>query len=184
VSGISVVSVEQHLDSLTEARMENVPEDHQVSLYVKFRSGLVGELIPEHPSCEAETRLPRMDYEGREFAEDFALEVVGSNAPPAPTLTGPLDGAGTCDSIPSFAWEPGSQATASQIQVNDDDDFASAVIDTEVSATSFAPATPLPVGRYYWRVRSAYDCGHGSWSPAWSFKQLDCIHLPVAMREN
>jgi len=86
--------------------------------------------------------------------------------------------------MPSFAWEPVSEAAAYQIQVDDGADFASLEIDREVSGTSFGPATPLPAGSYHWRVRAAYDCGYGAWSPAWSLEELRCIHLPVVMREN
>lgn len=183
-SGISVVSVEQYHDSLTEAHLENVPADHEVRLYVKFRPGLTGEVLADGMGCDAETYI-WLGHEDPAFAEDFALAVVDSNAPQAPTLSQPPDGASSaCDSMPSFAWDPVSEAIAYQIQVDDDDDFASPEIDSEVFGTSFSPATPLAAGSHHWRVRATYYCGHGASSSSWSLKQLRCTHLPVIMREN
>ena len=101
-----------------------------------------------------------------------------------PELSSPPDGSSTSSTAPAFAWLAVPGASAYQIQVDDDEDFVSAVIDSEVPGTSFAPATPLPAGSYHWRVRADTDCGHGAWSPAWSFTQLRSIHLPVVMREN
>ena len=172
-----------HNDRFTEAHLNDVPEDYQVSLYVNFEPGLSGELIPEASSCEAATHLGlHGPYEDPVFAEDFALEVVVNDA--QPELSSPPDGSSACGTVPTFAWSAVTGASAYRIQVDDDEDFSSPEIDSEVSSTSFAPATPLPAGSYHWRVRAVTDCGHGVWSPAWSFNQLRSIHLPVVMRED
>jgi hypothetical protein len=181
-SGISVVSVE-HNDRFTEAHLENVPEDYQVSLYVKFESGLKGEFIPEASSCDivASAWLDDVYPEDPAFAEYLSLEIVVEDA--KPELSSPPSGS-TSSTAPTFAWSAVPGASSYQIQVDDDDDFSSAEVDSEVSGTSFTPATPLAAGSYHWRVRADTDCGHGAWSPAWSLNQLRSIHLPVVTREN
>ena len=179
-SGISVVAVE-HNDRYTEAHLANVPEDYDVRLYVRFGPGLTDEFLPEAPSCDVETSI-WLDYEDPAFAEYFGLEVVVSDS--QPELSSPPDGGNTGRTAPTFAWSAATGAGSYRIQVDNDADFSSPEIDSEVSGTSFTPATPLSAGSYHWRVRAATDCGHGAWSPAWSFKQLRCIHLPVVMREN
>jgi hypothetical protein len=84
--------------------------------------------------------------------------------PPIPSLSAPSHGIETCDPTPTFAWTEASGATLYQIQVDDQSDWGSPLIDTTAASPSFTPDTPLPTHIYYWRVRACNECGCDSWT--------------------
>jgi hypothetical protein len=96
-----------------------------------------------------------------------AVEVVAI-APAVPILLLPIDNSFTADTTPDFDWGDATGANEYQIQVDDNDNFSSPVIDTTVSISAYIPPSPLPDDTYYWHVRA----GNGVWSDysaRWSF---------------
>ncbi|MDX1413764.1 MAG: trypsin-like serine protease [Candidatus Promineifilaceae bacterium] len=86
----------------------------------------------------------------------------------APNLLAPLNGSVVDIWTPTFEWSSMPWATEYQIQVDDDPDFSSPLIDVTVNTNSYSPTELLVEGDNYWRVR-ATD-GGGTWSeytPAW-----------------
>jgi predicted GH43/DUF377 family glycosyl hydrolase len=91
-----------------------------------------------------------------------------------PVLTLPPDGSWTNKSRPSFHWafndsNPGDVQGSYQLQLGDDADITSVRYDSgrvRSAAGSHDVATPIPEGRYFWRVQAwtADDDGSG-WSP-------------------
>ncbi|HLY73239.1 MAG TPA: hypothetical protein VKU80_03905, partial [Planctomycetota bacterium] len=76
-------------------------------------------------------------------------------APPGPfTLISPMDGATSASTLPTYAWNPATGADSYRLQVSEDFNFATLVIDqTGITALSVTPATALQPGTtYYWRV--------------------------------
>jgi len=97
-----------------------------------------------------------------------------------PTLsTGDL-----AQTTPTFSWQRVEGASGYTIQVDDDANFSSPVINEQIISTSYTPITALPDGNYFWRVvmrRSDKIIGH--WSPTMAFvkKSLTPMLLsPVA----
>jgi hypothetical protein len=113
-----------------------------------------------------------VDVSSRSYGEDFsgsasfAIDVTAT--PSDPDLIIPTNGDSTCDTSPTFDWSAVSGATSYRIQVDDDSDFSSPVIDSTTSISYFSPSSALPPTNYYWRVRAANGCGDGPWSSAWS----------------
>ncbi|GAP20956.1 carboxypeptidase regulatory-like domain-containing protein [Leptolinea tardivitalis] len=83
-----------------------------------------------------------------------------STPPSAPELTSPASGAGT-NTPPEFKWSKVTDAVLYQFQYDNNSDFSSPVISTNLTAQSYTPAV-MTVGKYYWRVR-ARDLT-GNWS--------------------
>ena len=93
--------------------------------------------------------------------------ILPNNAPPVPTLSGPIDGAATNDTTPTFTWnsvtDPDGDPVTYEIQVDDNSNFSSPVslspTATGLSTTTYTPTTTLTVGAapgtvYFWRVRA------------------------------
>ena len=83
-----------------------------------------------------------------------------------PTLsTGDL-----AQTTPTFSWQRVEGASGYTIQVDDDANFSSPVINEKVISTSYTPIIALPDGNYFWRVvmrRNDKIIGH--WSSPMSF---------------
>lgn len=74
------------------------------------------------------------------------------------------------ETTPSFWWDRVEGASGYTIQVDNDANFSSPVINKKIDGTSHTPTTPLPDGVYYWRVavrRSSLVLGH--WTPTMTF---------------
>ena len=96
---------------------------------------------------------------------------IDTQRPPAPTLISPANGLVNDDNTPTFDWNDVSGAVEYQLQVDDNNDFASPVVDqTGLTVSTYALAFPLDDGVYYWRVRAKDAAGNWSnWSAVWSF---------------
>ena len=90
------------------------------------------------------------------------------NPPPAPVLSLPANNALTTDYTPTFTWKAPVGAIQNYIiQVDDNADFSSPVIDDNSPATTtFTPSTDLATNtKFYWRVRAVNTSGEMSnWS--------------------
>jgi hypothetical protein len=89
--------------------------------------------------------------------------------PDPPALFTPMDGIVICDTTPDFEWDVAIGAISYRIQVDNDAAFASPEINATTTQLHYTAPSPLPVGVYFWRVRTAASCGEGPWSAAWSF---------------
>lgn len=93
-----------------------------------------------------------------------------------PSLVRPADGAVLTDNRPEFSWTAPSGAVRYRLQVDDDPDFATPVVDESLAVTTYTPTSGLADGEYYWRVRARNAAGVWSgWTGAWSFS----IRVPV-----
>jgi hypothetical protein len=93
--------------------------------------------------------------------------------PAVPTLTNPPNGATNVSLRPTFQWNAVAQAATYHLQVDDDPNFGSPVIDVDVAGTSYQPATNLASNTtYYWRVKAMNPCGESAYSTAFSFTTL------------
>ncbi len=91
----------------------------------------------------------------------------------APALVAPADGDNLCHNRPAMNWDVVSGATSYRIQVDDALDFASPLISTTTTATSYAPDfNPAKDVTYHWRVRATHGPLQSAWSETRSYKIL------------
>jgi hypothetical protein len=115
-------------------------------------------------------------YHWRVLAENECGEGAWSPAwrfvvlprPPVPVLLAPPDGSSTQERSPTFAWRAVPGAVSYRIQIDDSPGFDPPLVDEETAETSYAPASGLANGTYFWRVQAANACEPGDWSAPWS----------------
>ncbi|MEZ4862556.1 MAG: SdrD B-like domain-containing protein [Caldilineaceae bacterium] len=127
-------------------------------------------------------RLRHERYEGSSSRYDY-----GSWSPPMrfkldsrrvgnPTLsTGEL-----ANTTPTFSWERVEGAAGYTIQIDNDNNFSSPVLNVKIDGTSYTPKTALPDGSYFWRVamrRSDRILGH--WTETMSFEKQSLSPTPL-----
>lgn len=106
---------------------------------------------------------------GLQFPRIDALNAVLAILPPSqPTLISPSNGALTRDATPTFTWELTGDVDLFRLQVDNNANFSSPVIDVTGELTFYTPAIPLTDGRYHWRVRAEDPLS--DWSTRWSFR--------------
>ena len=90
--------------------------------------------------------------------------------PPAPVLITPKDESDTKNKTPLFSWNPVNDAAKYELIVDDDADFNSPIIhDSTIPKTEYTPASSMPLGTYYWRVRALNNVQQSDWSSTTSF---------------
>jgi hypothetical protein len=90
--------------------------------------------------------------------------------------TGPI-----AEMTPTFTWDRVEGASGYKVQLDNDSNFSSPLVDKNIDGTSFTPTDALPDGTYYWRVamrRSSTVIGH--WTPTMSFVKQSLS--PAALR--
>ena len=99
------------------------------------------------------------------------ISVSGALAQPLPpVLLSPSDGAQIV--IPTFSWELSSGASYYEIQVADNPAFSPVIWTESTYDLEITPASTLPNGTFYWRVRSLEsDDTIGDWSVIRSFSK-------------
>ncbi|MEM4973481.1 MAG: hypothetical protein QXR87_07245, partial [Candidatus Hadarchaeales archaeon] len=101
------------------------------------------------------------DAASAEVTNDFLI-IFYENIPPTPVSQVSPGNGNILTSKPTFSWTSSTDPLPSsgllyQLQVDNDSDFSSPVIDRNLKENSFTPAT-LADGNYYWRVRALdYD---------------------------
>jgi hypothetical protein len=98
-----------------------------------------------------------------------------SDIPAAPVLNTPANGA-TCQPLNVvLGWNAVAGATSYHVQVDNNDDFSSPLINQEDIAGLTYTTSGLSEGTmYYWRVRAKDNCGnYGSWSTSRNFTSLE-----------
>jgi uncharacterized protein (TIGR02145 family) len=88
-----------------------------------------------------------------------------------PTLSAPANGSTSNNNKPAFSWSSLSNATAYELMVDNNSNFASPEIDqTSLTTAGYTPTSSLTDGTNYWKVRCKDSLGNwGGWSEAWSF---------------
>jgi hypothetical protein len=87
--------------------------------------------------------------------------------PPGPAGLNPPDGSYTQDTRPPLGWSAVAGADRYQLQMSSDPDFSSNELDAGVFGLAFTPASDLPDGTHYWRVRGWTSLGNPTaWSAA------------------
>jgi len=95
-----------------------------------------------------------------------------ADSPSTPTLSSPSNGAWTNDNTPTLSWNAASDTGCAglkdyNIQVDDNSDFSSPIVNAYTSSTSYTTDT-LNDGIYYWRVRARDNVGNiGGFSDSW-----------------
>ena len=88
-----------------------------------------------------------------------------------PVLLSPSNGSVTADTTPTFDWQDFAGATGYQIQIDNDSDFSSPIVDNNtLSISTFTPASNLSEATYYWHVK-VKDSNEvwGDWCNTWNF---------------
>jgi|GEM_PF-5890391 len=93
----------------------------------------------------------------------------------APMPLTPLEGGKLTNRTPTFDWSDVPGATAYDLQVDNDNDFSSTVIDQSTVVSNYTPLTGLNAGTYYWRVRARSAADTSAWSTNRSFQ----IYTPI-----
>ena len=88
-----------------------------------------------------------------------------------PVLLSPSNGSVTTDTTPTFDWQDFSGASGYQIQIDNDSDFSSPVVnDNTLSISTFTPASNLSEATYYWHVKVKESNEiWGDWCNTWNF---------------
>jgi len=94
--------------------------------------------------------------------------------PPPPTLTNPPNGVTLNDDTPDLAWSAGGSVNYFQVQIDDNSNFSSSIVNESNWQTLNYTPSPLSDGTYYWRVRSHGT--NGLWSD-WADRYF-IIELP------
>jgi len=102
----------------------------------------------------------------------WSVNIVECHSPGVVSLITPADTGTVGDNTPFLDWNPASYANEYQIQLDNNSNFSSPIIDT-TTASTFYTAPSLGDGTYYWRVRglnTITPCNEwGPWSAEWSF---------------
>ena len=85
-------------------------------------------------------------------------------------LKAPANGSYTTNTKPPFSWAAAAGALEYLIQVDDDPGFSLPEINVlRPPSTSYMHLTPLPFGKYYWKMQVRTAGGWGDWTPANQF---------------
>ena len=97
-----------------------------------------------------------------------------------PELISPLDDTIINDNSPTFTWSADNEAAGYALQVDNNVNFSSPVIDQSyITANSYIFTHPLLDDEYFWRVRVRYgEDSWKTWSSEWSFK-INVQDLPI-----
>jgi hypothetical protein len=100
----------------------------------------------------------------------WRLEVHARPEPPVPL--GPQRDGRLRDPLPQFAWSEPLDARAYRFALATDAAFSDPLIETDtLTAATFTPTAPLPLGTYYWRLGSIDGDGRrGPWSDVQAFE--------------
>jgi len=113
-------------------------------------------------------KITAVDDKGRESKFSDTINVYPSVNLIAPNLLSPLNTARIPDTLSSiyFSWDAVNQADNYRIQVSNDSQFNSLMIDSLITNkhTEIGLKLPLPLKPFYWRMRAENSCEKGPWS--------------------
>jgi len=87
-------------------------------------------------------------------------------------LKSPVNESFTTNRTPTLQWNKVKGALGYRLQVADDEDFTSLVVDVDTLSSKekkFTINTVLAFGPYYWRMQVLTASGWSAWMPAWQF---------------
>lgn len=123
---------------------------------------LAGGSGPENPPTGISVgRRPTAVDVGRQGWTVFAANWTTPGAPnpnPGVTMLLPLDGFHVAAGVTTLSWYVVPDATAYQVQLARDRDFAAVLLD-QTATTPSIDTPPLASGTYYWRVRAQFADG-------------------------
>lgn len=105
------------------------------------------------------------------YYKDSALRVI-LWLPATPALILPPNNSQNQLQNPVFLWDSNGYATYFKLQIAEDSNFISIIIDTNVTNPPVQiPPNILQLGaKYYWRVRATNSVGVSEWSEIWNFR--------------
>lgn len=107
---------------------------------------------------------------GSETYAPSATLHIANQAPAAPGIGAPVDGATGIALLPTFSWAAAAQAAGYRFELAERADFSQPLVDTRVDGTSYSYPLSLRAGRdYFWRVTGLNGCGNGAPSPGARF---------------
>ena len=98
-----------------------------------------------------------------------------------PALISPPNNDVSSDMTPTLTWSEISEATKYQLQVADNVNFTSPIVnDSTLTNVSYTFASDLPTGQYYWRVRAGDTDRWSGFTATWGFV-LSILEVPVTI---
>jgi subtilisin family serine protease len=94
---------------------------------------------------------------------------IFTQAPGAPALVSPTNGALNVPQQAVFSWNAAAQGASYTIQIATDSSFNNIVESATLSETSYTAANLNTSTRYYWRVQATNSCGSGTNSSVFTF---------------
>jgi len=148
---------------------------HAESIELVFTEG-------EHEICQI-VDLFDIIPETSEVDNEYCITRVWIGPPDIPVLSAPVNEDSDQPASVHLSWNASPTATLYLIQVDDDSDFSSPMIDGSSAETSM-DITGLTVGTtYYWRVMASNSAGNSLWSDEWHFTCSNPDAISDAKRE-
>ena len=105
-------------------------------------------------------------------------------APSQVTLVSPADNAQDVSLTPTLRWRTTAEATSYHLQVSEDQNFGSTLVDESSLADTLHQIGPLAEGQtHYWRVAGTNAGGSGPWSATRSFTTQLAVPQQVTLDE-
>ncbi|MBS1914255.1 MAG: hypothetical protein JST22_19860 [Bacteroidetes bacterium] len=112
-----------------------------------------------------------------EMLNPWYIHLNGDTAtpPPPPALTAPIlaapaNNTSTTNSSQNLQWQRDTLVPIYHVQLSTSNTFATLLVDDSTVTAGTRPVGPLPLGRYYWRVRAERNAERGPWSDVWNFR--------------
>jgi hypothetical protein len=99
----------------------------------------------------------------------IVLSGIEMELPDQITLITPVNGSSNVILDPVFEWSHSTRSLDYQIQISEDDQFNSVILDSVVHGISFQSPVLPGLTDLFWRVRGINSGGEGPWSMTWSF---------------
>ncbi|MFH2036335.1 MAG: fibronectin type III domain-containing protein, partial [Candidatus Zixiibacteriota bacterium] len=93
--------------------------------------------------------------------------------PGVPVAVSPLNGATRLGLPVSLNWNDAAGATQYQVQIDDNSNFGTPVISTNVALSEYVASGLDDNQQYYWRIRAGNDCGWSNYTATFSFTTAD-----------
>ena len=91
------------------------------------------------------------------------------DVPESPELASPPSGETGLSQPVDLQWNTSEGAESYKVQIANDFEFNSLVLEAEISGTDYEASGLGNVVKYYWRVSAYNECGWGNWSDIWNF---------------
>lgn len=103
--------------------------------------------------------------------------VTPPQAPAAPSLSSPANGATNLATNLTLSWLASTNATSYGVQVSTTPDFSTTLLNTSVASTSLALSGLTNGTTYYWRVNASNTTGTSAWSETRNFTTTTTVAL-------